>query len=194
MKQVKLALSAVVLAMVASLANAAPMTWSDSLTFENKLLSPAASSFIYEHDISDSFIPGDVAANIITAFDLEIGLADDQRRDGKERGRIRVEGVKIDKVKKVKNNSAFEYNFSLSDALLPSKFGKAALRGLFTLNEFGVLGVQVTAKRGDFYLTSSKLTAYGSSNVASVSEPGTLALLGLGIVGLGVARRQQKAA
>lgn len=193
MKQVKLALSAVVLAMVASLANAAPMTWSDSLNFENKLLSPSARSFIYEHNISDSFIPGDVAANIITAFDLEIGLADDQRRDGKERGIIRVEGIKVDKIKKVKNSSAFEYKFSLSDALMPTKFGEAAFRGLFTLNEFGVLGVQVTAKRGDFYLVDSKLTAYGSSNVV-VSEPATLALLGLGIVGLGLARRQQKSA
>jgi hypothetical protein len=66
-----------------------------------------------------------------------------------------------------------------------------SVAGLFSINLDGLLDVSLTATSGDFYFGGATLEASGIAK--GVPEPGTLALLGLGLAGLGAARRRQKA-
>ncbi len=62
-----------------------------------------------------------------------------------------------------------------------------SIDSLMVLSSTGMLDVTLTAISGDFYFNSATLMA----TAESVSGPATLALLGLGLLSLGAARRRR---
>lgn len=65
--------------------------------------------------------------------------------------------------------------------------GSLGISSIAKLNSTGALDVSVYSTLGDFIVGNSTLTV----KTSDVPEPGSLILLGLGLLGLGLARRQK---
>ena len=164
---------------LAGTANAAfvPATWTDSVGGTVKVNDGA--SYSYTHDLTDNgFRP---LTDLITNFSLSISLFDDQDLAG-EKATIEVADVLG-----LSNNYSFNFstnNFNHGTTLL----------GLIELNALGTLSVTINSLYGDFYFGGSKLVAAGLQDTRQVPEPETLAMFGIGLVGVAAAARRRKAA
>lgn len=182
-KLVKPALTAALLLGLSSLAHASliPASWSESLTF-NQQIPPA---YTYSHDLgNDGFRP---FVDVILDYDLSIDLYDDGGfLDRFEIAVVDVPGILGDR-----------YFFTGLDG---EEGSGTSLLGFLELNVFGTLTVTIDSVEidpifgrsyvGDFILGSSTLTADGLSRIP---EPGSLALLGIGLACAGLLRRRRKA-
>ncbi|MFT5718314.1 MAG: hypothetical protein ACI9T7_002521 [Oleiphilaceae bacterium] len=141
-------------------------------------------SLSFQHDINDNdFVLGSALSG-----NLSINIYDDGR-DGLggwkgEAAVIVVEGFDFD-------------TGGLWGALLgsatPGWASELELTALVALNADGFLDVTIKSLAGDFWVGDSTLTVQTADAPTPVSEPGTLALLGLGLAGLGFTRRKAKA-
>jgi len=190
MSNLKPLMAALCLSLLSGMAFATPMVWTDTIDFgaNGIKLNRNNTSESYTHDVTkDGFLPGFTSTDYIDSFDLSINVSDDGS-DRAEWAKISISGIKIDRAEI--DYSPLEYSYIWDDG----SDGFAEIVALFTLNAFGTLDIDVKRKSGDFFLHDSTLTAYGERvGSSSVPEPGTLALLGFGLAGLGFARRKQNA-
>lgn len=176
---------AAIAAMSTSVANATPYVWSDTYN-PSDILIGAGQSIGYQHNITDGANGYQPGVDSVTSAFLTIWLYDDAFLgdswfgDAQESVKFSFDGFSW--TSNVDGNSVIAdvFNFSLGSLLSD-----------------GIVNVSLRGQTGDFMFDKSLLTVYGN-NVASTSvpEPASLALFGLGLLGVGVAgkRKAQKAA
>jgi len=157
-----------------------PATWTDDVP-GNRNISPGH-SYSYTHNLNDNGF--NVGSDFIESFSLSIDLFDDGDR-WSEKAFVDIPGVLGDRVVLDFGNNAYN--------------GWSVV-GWAELNLFGTLSVTISSvcnildwSCGDFVFGGSHLVANGwtKGGSTSVPEPSSVALLGLGLLGMAVGARRK---
>lgn len=174
--------AAVLLLGYAGTSQAIPFTWTDSAGNPGTHIS-AGSTYQYTHNITDGASGYQAGIDSITSAALSIWLYDDNffgdiplLGDGSETVGFRLDNGVWTATRAVDSTfwSLDQFDFAVSSLLSD-----------------GLLNVVIRANSGDFRFGGSLLTVNGDRT--SVPEPGTLGLLGLGLLAAGFAKRRRSA-
>ena len=148
----------------------------------------------YRHDITDDGFA--VGSDIANWYQIELYLTDDYSwhdwDDNFDLGPQNNEWVSVTTGwlgDGFGDASTYEVDFNIFDPITHSEL---SVEGLVALNTFGMLDVALSVTGGDIYFAGSRLTASDNAP-APIPEPGTIMLMGIGLVGLArVGRRKFK--
>jgi len=154
-------------------------SWSDIYDPNPDLRVPPSRT--YTHNLTDGYDGFRPGVDFIATFTLSVHLYDDAVDSWWSAG----EWALVD----VPGTGGDQRFFNVSG----SEFGGWSLMGWLQLNLTGTYTVTIESLSGDFLFGASRLDARGLRYQA-VPEPGTLALLALGIIGMGVALSRRRSA
>jgi len=166
----KLSLAGALLFLAAHAAQATPMSWTDTVTFNPNVYVTQWTGFVYKQSlISDGYNP---AVDSISSYSLSLDLVNGSG------------GFLALVVPGQLSNGFFDFN--------GTQYGGMSLQGNVSFSSTGVLTVGIISLLGNFYLASSTLTAWGNGIARTVPEPGVLALLVLGLMAIAIVRSRSK--
>ncbi len=160
--------------------HATPITFTDIVNPSNDVKitdGGQVETYTYIHNIIDNGFNS--ATDLISSADIDISLGDDES-DSWFFGATETVRIRLDNVTQ---GSAFEVNTGIYTFNVMTQF----------LQTDGTLTVSLEAVSGDFNFRESRLDVYANRTapVAAVPEPGSMALMGLGMLGLGFAARRK---
>jgi hypothetical protein len=181
MRKITSILVAAALMLVTGSAWAIPTTWTDTIDFNPDIKIPP--TYFFTHDITDSgfssfFMGGN---DTISSYLLTVSLYDAKVGTNitfSSNTLLASNGIAA---RILTTGGVYSYDFTLT-----SNSYTGNLLGRFDLWADGRLGVFVSSTFGEFYLDKSSLTASGDNGTAPVPEPGTMVLLGFGLLGLAI--------